>query len=70
METSVRVWKLTWMGLCDRRAIAATVRELGGWFEGDHWYVPARYKYPVHICHRLAMHFYGGGKCRITLTAA
>lgn len=63
-------WKVSWSGLCDRRAAEATVVELGGWFERGEWYVPAKFKYPSYICQRLAEHFYGGGPYLIRLAAA
>ena len=59
-EMNVNSWKVSWSGLCDRRAVEATLLEAGGWFEQGDWYVPAKYRYPVYICRRLAEHFYCG----------
>src|SRR5262249_53057874 len=69
MEKNVKRWKVSWSGLCDRRAVEATLVDLGGWHEHGSWYVPAKFKYPSYICQRLAAHFYGGGEYNISLTA-
>jgi len=66
----MNVWKVSWSGRCEPDAVAATIDELGGYFEDGGWYVPANFKYPSYICQRLAARFYGGGEYRITLTAS